>query len=358
MQRHFPVKTALGKRKRSLDESDTGASHCRWVASVPQNQGHSSFEYIRPLQEDPRFRESPESYTFWDARTEKFLAPCVGVPGLATLCQPGDAPLILNPPAIERVIQMLDADLFAANELLRYISGNLDKSASAISTMRTISQASTIYRVIPVAMLTCDPFEKCQAYELRRVLGTVGRPGITLLVPPDTPLVRKADPSSWKILSTNHFNGCAEDHLTRTSDHNIHFLESVISVYDSGIWVGDIDILKALGNLSCIQLLSCKHSQTEKQQGSSSLWFAGTWDDIPGPPKESFIVRANNNWTARLATVAVVFQVHPMKLLRHVLMICAVPVSMRISEEKPAQILPGITYFDNCVRDHASQIAL
>jgi hypothetical protein len=179
--------------------------------------------------------------------------------------------------------------------------------------------------------LTCDPWEVPAPYELKRVLGNVGRPGITMLVPPKNPIMRPKDPSSWRVVSNSDFNGRAEDHFGKTSlhlsfteyyvplyqnaghgqDNQIFFLESVVSVHDSGVWVGDVDILRALegGQVQRMGILPCNH--TDQVQFTTHMISAEGWDDVLDPPNENLVIRGNGNWVARLAATAILSQSLP-----------------------------------------------
>ncbi|EAU39308.1 predicted protein [Aspergillus terreus NIH2624] len=160
---------------------------------------------------------------------------------------------------------------------------------------------------------TCDPSEYREPYELRRLLGTI-------------------DPSSWKVLSTNIFNGRAEDHFSNTSvhlaftdyyvplhehsshsrEHQVYFLESVASVHDSGTWVGDIDILQAVEDERIFRLTYVPCSRAHDiEDRPTPLVSAETWVDLLDPPDEALVFRANGNWIARLAAVAIAAQIFP-----------------------------------------------
>lgn len=169
------------------------------------------------------------------------------------------------------------------------------------------------------------------------MLGNVGRPGITLLIPPTTQELRPVDSSQWRMASTTGFNFQPEDHFGQTSlhlsftdyyvpihqsgrqtqDSQSHFLESYVSVYDSGQWVGDINILEAFRSYSVKRNPPCNHARDNS--GSTSppssagehIISAESWHDILEPPTEEFVVRANGNWVARVAAVAMLKQTLP-----------------------------------------------
>ena len=143
-------------------------------------------------------------------------------------------------------------------------------------------------------------------------------------------MIRPVDSSSWRVASTTVFNGSQENHFQSTSlhlsfteyyipvhltgqqsqDSQIFYLESYVSVYDTGKWVGDVDILQALLNPSVIRARStCIHNSNieSRPYGSRTdleLVSAESWHDILDPPLEAFVVRAHGNWVARLAALA------------------------------------------------------
>jgi len=203
------------------------------------------------------------------------------------------------------------------------------------------------------------------SYELKRILGNVGRPGVSLLIPPRNPMLRSINPSSWKVVSTTLFNGMPEDHFGSTSlhlsfteyyvplyqnseqgqDSQIYFLESVVSVHDSGQWVGDINILEAFENSFVNQLLapSCDHpEQTDQSKHCSTMVSAERWDDVLDPPSEAFVIRANGNWIARLATTAMLTQILPKGSTG--ITICPLRVCWKCNDPRQGKSqLPGLT---------------
>src|SRR5204863_5857269 len=97
--------------------------------------------------------------------------------------------------------------------------------------------------------------------------GNIGKPGVVMLISPQDPMVRDMDLGRWRSATYAEFDGKAEDYFSRTwlhlsftnyhvpmydrdvrggHDTQISILESVISVRDSGVWVADVDVLRAL----------------------------------------------------------------------------------------------------------------
>ena len=158
-------------------------------------------------------------------------------------------------------------------------------------------------------------------------------------------MVRPVDSSLWRLASTTAFDGSQEDyfgstslrlsfteyyvpmHLTgkRNQDGQVFYLESYVSVYDSGKWVGDIDILQALSNRNVRRTRSkCTHAPAIELElaTNSGLISAESWHDILDPPVETFVVRAHGNWVARLAVSAMLPLILPRSSLQGVVVIC------------------------------------
>lgn len=154
-----------------------------------------------------------------------------------------------------------------------------------------------------------------------------------MLVPPQNPIIRAPSHSSWKVIQHCAFNGADEDHLKNTSlhlsfteyyvplyanqlhrqDHEVSFWESVVSVHDSGKWIGDIDIVKALEKRSVLRLSlnpDCCH-RGDLHKSDFNIISAEGWNEILDLPGELFVVRAYGNWIGRLAALAVLSETLP-----------------------------------------------
>ncbi|KAH7039002.1 hypothetical protein B0J12DRAFT_788423 [Macrophomina phaseolina] len=215
-------------------------------------------------------------------------------------------------------------------------SGYHDVKPSALKNAMAMSSGDSLY----IAMrLACDPFEQPADYELKRVLGNVGRPGVTFLIPPLRPIRREVDVDSWKVINNASFNFRAEDHFSGTTIHlnftgyhapivnefrqgrdsEVFLLEAVVSVHEFGRWVGDLDIIKSFNHLnSPIMRLTgyncnnpVEHSSFPEsiQESGSELISAECWDEILDLPRGGFVVRANGNWIGRLAVTAMLSQI-------------------------------------------------
>ncbi|KAI9690167.1 MAG: hypothetical protein M1822_009128 [Bathelium mastoideum] len=211
---------------------------------------------------------------------------------------------------------------------IAYMESGYNIDPNLLTNVLALAYEDSIY----IAMqLTCDPWEEPEPYEFKRILGNIGRPGLTLLVPPQNPIQRPSDPGSWKVIGDKTFDGHPEDRFKKTSlhlsfteyyvplyqntghgqDSQIHFLESVISVHDSGAWIGDVNILQALqdSRVHRMGVFSCGHKSPTTYGGK--MVSVESWEDILDPAEERFVIRANGNWVARLAATAILTQSLP-----------------------------------------------
>lgn len=174
-----------------------------------------------------------------------------------------------------------------------------------------------------------------------RLLGNIGKPGLTLLTTPSDLLVAERDPGTWKMANYAPFNGEFIDCFSRTSLHltvldwslpvsddksygqlttEVHLAEAVVSVHDSGAWVGDVDLLTSLASVTRVRAECSRGHQlpvgdNEKLgAGSSSTSSASSscvvsldsWDEVLDPPMNGVsFVRARGNWVARLAVIGI-----------------------------------------------------
>ncbi|KAI1819209.1 hypothetical protein F4861DRAFT_158272 [Xylaria intraflava] len=142
-------------------------------------------------------------------------------------------------------------------------SGSLNIPPSCFENVMALSARNSIYIAAP---LLCDPSENPASFEIRRIRGNVGKPGLAMLIPPPDPRIRRLEDEDWHLVTHADFDGQRSDsfhqaslHLSFTGcafpidtqsygsrDIEIYFLESVVSVHDKGQWVADLDILSDL----------------------------------------------------------------------------------------------------------------
>jgi hypothetical protein len=143
-------------------------------------------------------------------------------------------------------------------------------------------------------------------------------------------MVREINPNSWRMNSCHPFDGTTSRSFDGTSlhlsfteyhvplfdgsrgshDNQMSFLESVISVRDKGQWVADVDPLLLINPPSGLRRLgkriTCNHS-TEWNQVEDVV-AVNSWDELLDSPDGVFVVRAGDNWVARLALTLVAYQ--------------------------------------------------
>jgi hypothetical protein len=173
----------------------------------------------------------------------------------------------------------------------------------------------------------------------QRILGNIGKPGLNFLLPPQEPITRETDTSSWKVDSYHQFDGTPSQsfhnttmHLSFTDYHvplfdglrgahdsQIFFLESVISVQDKGKWVADVDPWPLINSriLSYTKKELVQPRRLEDQDvcqhemnscSDQDITAVDTWDELLDVPAGIFVVRTGNNWVSRLASTLVTCQ--------------------------------------------------
>jgi hypothetical protein len=186
-----------------------------------------------------------------------------------------------------------------------------------------------------VSQIIQDPIDSLRGLSgIRRILGNVGKPGITFMLPPNDPMIRDVNTSSWKVDPYRPFDGTSamcfrgtSVHLSFTDYHvpvydgsrgthdtQVSFLEAVVSVRDKGEWVADLDVLALVPDLwwsggilrGLDPQLSCTHSK--KDAPLREMIAVDSWNELLDPPYGSFVVRTGGNWIARFAASVVALQ--------------------------------------------------
>lgn len=241
-------------------------------------------------------------------------------------------------------------------------SGTCNLDPSSLEEAFAMSSGNSMYIA---GSLLCDPHEQPNSTEIRRVIGNLGRSGMTFLISPPEVKIREANPENWRIISHRDFDGLPENHFDQTSlhlsftdyehplssedtprhtiDRAVILLEALISIYEGGTWVGEVDILKGLSiqvhrmtsAIHCSNGTGTKHkgNVTYQEALKSSPHLAATsienWDELIEAPQTGLIViRAHQNWLARLAAAATCARLHliPIILPRDVCWSCCAEV--------------------------------
>jgi hypothetical protein len=205
--------------------------------------------------------------------------------------------------------------------------GSLNVDPSGLTEVMALSTGNSIYVAMP---LLCDPYDIPLDFEVRRVIGNIGQAGVSFLCPPPTPKVKKVtEEDAWLLVNHAAFDGRLEDSFSSTSLHlaftklkipvgytirggqeiEACFRETLVSIHSSDKkgWVADLDILGALNNPLFHRLKGtapCKHSAERRNVPGFVLKSIDNWEEFLDRPKLPGIVRAHNNWLARLAAAA------------------------------------------------------
>ncbi|KAI8669641.1 hypothetical protein NCS57_00779500 [Fusarium keratoplasticum] len=181
--------------------------------------------------------------------------------------------------------------------------------------------------------MMADPYETPVETEIKRVPGNIGQPGLSFLIPPPEPRIRKSNPEAWAVLNHKPFEGQLEDNFWKTSMHlaltqyqpglpglnpDEHFIdeasalrETLVQVYDSSEWVCDLDILSTLSN-PLVSRVTCSDQDQHTASQTIPDTFPQTvtvdnWEELLTPPVDAAVsvVRTSGNWLGRLAAVGV-----------------------------------------------------
>lgn len=235
-------------------------------------------------------------------------------------------------------------DLAVAFSVIAYFeTGDQDLDPKLLSNVMAIVVGNSIYAN---SALSSDPHESPNRCRLSRTFGNIGKSGVSLLIAPPSPRVKENDTGEWYIIGHEPWDGTTANQFNKTSLHlslteyrvpftanhqgqrdmQAFFQEAIVSVYDGSVWVGDVDIVKALSSkTSKLTRVSSKcdsghmdgESQTwttrrqlqklnkEKNAGTKQIVCADSWQEILDKPKNPVILRCHGNWVGRLAVASI-----------------------------------------------------
>ncbi|KAI1740085.1 hypothetical protein F4680DRAFT_419635 [Xylaria scruposa] len=227
-------------------------------------------------------------------------------------------------------------------------TGEFDIDPSSLENVIALSSGDSIF--VASALLR-DPVLPVESSRLvKRVLGSLGRSELAFMVPTAEPILKAADPGSWRLINHHAFDGQFLNAFTGTSlhlsftdyelpldvgskglrDKQAIILESVISLNDGGMHYGDIDVMTAIDTSQEGQFRKCNHlhqsamgrrdndlrpdgcntttsGRVQNQESFKDILTSlDCWEEVLDfPRKGAGIFRAAGNWEARLAAVAV-----------------------------------------------------
>jgi hypothetical protein len=214
-------------------------------------------------------------------------------------------------------------------------SGSLEVPPETLDRVMALSVGDSLYIATP---LLCDPSEEPNPYEICRIRGNVGTPGIAMLIPPADPQLQQYDSASWKLVNHAPWDGRLEDSFASTSlhlsftgytlpieaggqgfrDSGIYFLETRVTVHDHGEEIGDLDILRRLSSPMFGRVAKCEHTAMSEEcnRGSNSAVIdnpnnftaVDNWAELLDGPDGAAVTRSSGNWPGRLALTVVSLQ--------------------------------------------------
>lgn len=249
--------------------------------------------------------------------------------------------------------RMSQCERFAC--IAMFESGKIDLNPDSFVNAMAMSSGNSIFALS--ALLQDPSVAASSSGEITRILGNLNRPGIVVLVPPIAPLIRKCNPSAWRVIAHTPFDGKPIDSFPHTSLHlsftqydmpliirtgtvdtEVTVVESLVSVYDRQKWTGDIDVVNHNSNpifndrFGAIYVYgvytpmsACRHAPSSSTLSSAAfimrlgtahcrqLISIDSWDELLDPPgnlgsQTIGVLRAAGNWQAKLAAFTVCMQ--------------------------------------------------
>lgn len=206
--------------------------------------------------------------------------------------------------------------------------GSLDIEETELQNVFAVSVGNSIYA--PMSLFN-DPYEVCEDFELMRIVGNVGKPGLTMMIPPSHPQIIQPEYDRWQVINHEPFDSTCQDYFGKTSLHlsfsgyeqplasavkhgaqdaEAQYLETLVSVHEGKRWVADLDILTALNSPRVKRLSMPDNCDHDKRAFVTPRWISvDCWDELIDMVQESSIVRAHGNFLARLSAVTVAIQI-------------------------------------------------
>lgn len=204
----------------------------------------------------------------------------------------------------------------------------IDIEESELQNVFAVSVGNSIYA--PMSLFS-DPYEVCEELELMRIVGNVGKPGLTMMIPPSHPQIIRPEYDRWQVINHEPFDSTCQDYFGKTSLHlsfsgyeqplasavkhgaqdaEAQYLETLVSVYEGKRWVADLDILTALNSPRVKRLGMPDNCDHDKKAFTTPRWISvDCWDELIDMVQEVSIVRAHGNFLARLSAVTVAIQI-------------------------------------------------
>ena len=203
-------------------------------------------------------------------------------------------------------------------------TGTSDLDPDSLEHVMAISSGNSLFIT---SNLVQDPAQRTQGSGVKRVVGNIGRAGLALLVSRLDPKLPVENPDSWRLINHTSFDGKLENCFPNTSLHlgfsgyefplagdnhggrftEAFFIEAVVSAHDRGRWIADLDVLRALDSPLFHVLLTkaCCKQKPSPATPSFYLTSIDQWEESLDRRGQYAVVRAHQNWQARLAASAI-----------------------------------------------------
>ena len=223
-------------------------------------------------------------------------------------------------------LQLSRAATFACISMFE--SGSFDLDPELLQHVMAISAGDSIYVAAPIL---CDPAIVTKSYEVRRIVGNIGRAGIAYLIPPTDPMVKKLALETYQVINHDPYDGKLENSFQNTTLHlgfsgyefpidvgdhrrrhrEAFFIETRVAVHDGGSWIADIDVLSTFNSVNLHiaepSPCCCTHCvlPSDPLVPGRQLISIDRWEELLESPLEAGVFRSRGNWLARLAAAAV-----------------------------------------------------
>ncbi|KAH7354318.1 hypothetical protein B0T11DRAFT_126570 [Plectosphaerella cucumerina] len=226
-----------------------------------------------------------------------------------------------------------------------WLESTLQLNPEVLDTAIALSSGNSLFIATAV---TCDPIQSASESQVQHVMGNVGRPGISILVPPEMPNLKKDDLDQWRLINFTEWDGRLSNSFPESSlhvwftgatqeidigirgrqDKELVAVESVVSLHSRGERVTDLPIqaakealrganpwIRGLTAPDDIKLLidarpRCPrgHDSMEFSYQHFPLTAINNWDELLHSTldaEQDCIFLARNNWQARLAALMI-----------------------------------------------------
>lgn len=214
-------------------------------------------------------------------------------------------------------------ETFACIAMMQTGSANIEP-ADLIDVMAMSADNS----IFVAGALLSDPHMTVDPRFVRHIVGNVGFSGLNIMVSPAGTLkirppkneIRTVARWKYDFIRQDKFGGSSL-HLSFTGqrfplistdanniDQGIFHLQTIISLWNEGKHVADLNILDVQRTKLCRVQLECSCADPLTEMHSLDLRCLDSWDDVLRPPRRMAVMRSRDNWPARLAAAAIFIQ--------------------------------------------------